>query len=233
MMCFVDFLLSGHVMKTLILLTASALSFGGQTFAGDFTSDRFFMMPNAGTLGAGIEAGYSLNDNWRARIGINRLKTSFVYHDKNADLHNSLDLLSGGMTVDYFPTASNFYLSGGLRLSANSIKGSLKNLSAKSTNGSQSVQLFIEDPLTRFSLRQNAVQPYLGTGYSRPLTERITFNLDLGALYAGTPELSVRSRATQFGFTRDQIRRETERQKDRLSSYKFLPVAQIGFKFNF
>ena len=73
--------------------------------ADDLAYDRFFLLPNVSTLGAGIEAGYRWNENWRARVGINGFSTSYVYHDRNSDLDSRIALLSGGVTVDYFPIA--------------------------------------------------------------------------------------------------------------------------------
>ena len=214
-----------------------ALAFGllasltaGPCFAGeDLAYDRFFIMPNVSTLGAGIEAGYRWNENWQVRAGISGLSTNYVYHDRHSDLPSTLTLLNGGVTVDYFPFAGDFYVSGGVRLSANKIEGKVKNMQA--TMGGTDV--FVEDALTNFTVRQNVIQPYLGAGYSVPVNERVSLNFNLGALYSGTPHLSYNSRATELGFTRDQIRDQAERARNRIAPFKVYPVVQVGLRIQF
>ncbi|CAN7404169.1 outer membrane protein [Rhizobium sp. LjRoot254] len=214
-----------------------ALAFGllasltaGPSLADEYlASDRFFIIPNVSTLGAGIEAGYRWNDNWQVRAGISGFSTSYVYHDRKSDLPSTLTLLNGGVTVDYFPFAGDFYVSGGVRLSANKIEGKVKNMEAK-MGGSK---VTVDDPLTDFTVRQNVIQPYIGAGYSVPINERVSLNFDLGALYAGTPSLSYNSRATELGFTRDQIRDQAERARNRIAPFKVYPVVQVGLKIQF
>lgn len=215
--------------SALIPVLLATLAAGPTLAAEDLAYDRFFMIPNASTLGAGIEAGYRWNENWQVRAGINGGRFSYTYHDNDSDLPSTLTLLNGGVTVDYFPFAGDFYVSGGVRLSANRIEGKVKNMEAK-IGGSK---VFVEDALTDFTVRQNVIQPYLGAGYSVPVNERVSLNFDLGALYAGTPSLSYDSRATELGFTREQIRNEAERARNRIAPFKVYPVVQVGLKINF
>lgn len=216
-------------LSALIPVLLATLAAGPALAAEDLAYDRFFMIPNVSTLGAGIEAGYRWNENWQVRAGINGGRFSYTYHDNDSDLPSTLTLLNGGVTVDYFPFAGDFYVSGGVRLSANRIEGKVKNMEAK-IGGSK---VFVEDALTDFTVRQNVIQPYLGAGYSVPVNERVSLNFDLGALYAGTPQLGYDSRATELGFTRDQIRNEAERARNRIAPFKVYPVVQVGLKVRF
>jgi hypothetical protein len=219
-------------MKFLVRAFAIAATLlSSQAVAGDDPAyDRFFIMPTVSTLGGGVEAGYRINPGWQVRAGISGGALSFVYHDRDSDLHSRATLLSGGITVDHFPFEDDFYLSGGLRLSANRIEGRVRNLHGKLKNGASVVAA---NPLTTYSVRQNTFQPYLGAGYSVKLRERLSLNFDLGLLYAGTPELEVNSRAHLLGFSRHDIAREIERAQNRLAPFKVYPVAQLGLKFDF
>lgn len=192
--------------------------------------DRFFLMPNVSTLGLGIETGYRMNENWQVRAGVNGGAGSFVYKRRDYDLKSDATLLNAGVTVDYFPFANNVYLSGGLRFSANRIEGKVKNLHGKLKGGSE---VFVPNPLTDYTVTQNAIQPYLGGGYSLKIRQNVSLNFDLGAVYAGTPDLDVHSRAHKLGFSRKDIRREIERAQDRIAPFKVLPVVQVGLRFDF
>jgi hypothetical protein len=211
-------------------LTACLIASSGMARAGDALSfDKYWLTPNVGTLGLGIEGGTRWNDYWGGRLSLNGGAFDYVYHDKNADLHNSVSLLSGGATADYYPFAGDFRVSAGIRLSDSKIDGRMKNL----VKHGKHYTVVIDDPLTSYTVRQNAIQPYLGIGYSAQINERTSLSFDLGALYAGTPRLSVNSHAEEFGFTEGQIKREIDHERDRISRFTFYPVAQIGFKFRF
>ena len=195
--------------------------------------DALTWTPTVGTLGPGLEAGYRLDDHWGIRGSVNGLAGRFVYHDKNSDMPSRLLLLSTGLTADYYPYGGAFRVSAGARLSAGRIDGKLENLEGKVKAGSSTLTIFVEDPLTTFTIRQNPLQPYIGAGYSMKIRDRLTLDFDLGALYAGTPDLSVNSHANRFGFSRDQIRGEVERARDRLAPFKVYPVVQVGLNFRF
>lgn len=218
-------------MKRAAAVLAMVLSaLAAPAFAADALSfERYWVTPNAGTLGIGIEGGYRWNEYWGARASLNGGGLTFTYHDKDADLINRTMLLSAGVTGDYYPFAGDFRVSAGVRLSANKIDGEMRNLKKHGKN----YTITIDDPLTDYTMRQNAVQPYIGIGYSVEIKQRVSLNFDLGALYAGTPSLSVRSNAEKFGFTSDQINNEIERQRDRLSHFPVYPVAQIGLTIEF
>jgi hypothetical protein len=222
-------------MKQAILGLAMTLAFAASgARAGDVTAfDQLTWTANVGTLGPGIEAGYRIDDHWGVRGGINGLTSKFVYHDNKSDMPSQLLLLSTGVTADYYPYGGDFRLSAGARLSAGKIDGTLRNLTGKVKLGTSTVTIFVADPLTDFTVTQNLLQPYIGAGYSVAVKDRLTLDFDLGALYAGAPDLSVRSRADRFGFTRNQIRNEIDRARDRLAPFKIYPVVQVGLNFKF
>ena len=221
----------GLTMKSRFAVLALILSMpAGSAFAGDALSfDKAWMTPSISTLGIGVEGGYRWNDYWGARAGANVLGFNYVYHDTKSDLHNNVNLLSAGVTADYYPFAGDFRVSTGVRLSANKINGEMRNLVKHGKN----YTVTIADPLTRYTLRQNAIQPYLGAGYSIEIKQRMSLSFDLGALYAGAPELSVNSHAERFGFTRRQINNEIEHQRDRLAPLQIYPVVQVGLNIKF
>jgi hypothetical protein len=212
------------------MLALGGFAAAGQAKAGDALSfDRFTLTPNVSTLGAGVEAGYRWNPYWGARIGINGGAFDYTYHDNKSDLVNHVALFNAGAMADYYPFAGDFRVSAGVRLSANKVEGKMMNLKKTGKN----FEIYIDDPLTNYTVRQNAIQPYLGVGYAVEIKERLSLSFDFGALYAGKPSLSVRSRAEQFGFTPKQIHDEIERQRDRIAPFQVYPVAQIGLTFRF
>lgn len=219
-------------MKFLVRLVAAlAPLLAGPALADDDPAfDRFFLIPNVSTTGAGVEAGYRWNESWQVRGGVNAGAGNFVLKRNDYDLHSDLTMLSAGVTVDYFPFANDFYLSGGARLSGNKIEGKVKNLHGTLKGGSN---IFVPNPLTDYTVTQNVIQPYLGGGYSVKIQKGMSLNFNLGALYGGEPDLNVDSKAHKLGFSRKDIRREIERAQNRIAAYQVLPVVQIGLKFDF
>ena len=219
-------------MKFLVGMLATVASLlAAPAFAGDDPAyDRVFMIPHVSTLGAGVEAGYRFGRQWQVRAGMNGFAGNFVYKRDDYDLQSRVSLLNAGVTVDYFPVANEFYVSGGARLSANRIEGKVKNLRGRLKNGAD---VFVPNPLTNFTVTQNIIQPYLGAGYSVMIRKGLSLNFDLGALYAGTPSLDVDSRAHKLGFSKKDTRREIERAQERISPFRVYPVVKVGLKFDF
>ena len=154
-------------MKNIIgAVVALVVMAGGEAKAADLTPffDDLRWSANFGTLGAGVEAGYRLDDKWGMRAGINGFKANFIWHDQDSDLHNRMTLLSAGLTADYYPYEGGFRVSAGARLSASKIDGKLRNLEGKVRKGGTTFQIFVADPLTDYTVRQNLIQPYLGLG---------------------------------------------------------------------
>jgi hypothetical protein len=216
--------------NALVALTiACSLPAGFARAADALSVQEYWAAPTFGTLGVGVEGGYRWNPYWSARASINGGNFKYNYHDNRSDLINRLSLFSAGVTADYYPFEGDFRVSAGVRLSASEITGKMMNLEKRSKH----LTVIIDDPLTRYTVRQNVIQPYLGIGYSAAVTSRLTLNFDFGALYAGTPSLSVNSHADRFGFTPRQIDNEVRRQRDRIAPFSVYPVAQIGLKFRF
>lgn len=192
--------------------------------------DKFRLTPTVSTLGIGLEGSYRWNERWGARAGINGLGVHYTYHDKDSDLINDLMLLNAGATADYYPFEGDFRISAGVRLSANKIEGDVHNLKKHDKN----TTIIIADPQVRYKVEQNVVQPYLGIGYTAEINKRVSLAFDFGALYAGAPSLDARwTRETLVWFTRDEIRNEVQRQRDRIAPFQVYPVVQVGLTVRF
>jgi len=216
------------IRATLLASAVMALFSAGAARADDFT-----FKPNVSTLGFGVEGAWRIDPRWGVRLGANAAAFDFTYHDKDADLVSKALLLSLGATADYYPFDNGFRLEGGLRASANKIEGSVRNIKRHVGKGKNQLTVLVPNPLTTFTVTQNPVQPYLGLGYSVKIEDRVSLDFDLGALYAGEPDIDVDSHAHRYGFSRKAIDREIRHQQDRISAYQVYPVAQIGLTFRF
>jgi hypothetical protein len=222
------------IMKQTALALAALISLSGPALAGDgFLQDGYELYLNSGTLGTGVEANWRLDRNFGLRAGVNAGYFAFVNRDNGADLHNKAMLLNAGLTADYYPGGGDFRVSAGTRISANKVTGRVRNVVDHVKLFGRDVSVTIDDPLTRYTVTQNPLQPYLGGGYSHAFSERVTLNLDLGALYTGVPNLDVVSHAGRLGFSDRQIQAEIDKAVRRSRDYQFYPVVQIGFKVTF
>lgn len=204
-----------------------AIAIAGEPF------DQARFSAKAGTLGTGVEGDWRLDPFWGVRAGLFAGRINFDWHDKRADLKNQATFLNGQLTADYYPWQDGFRLSGGVVVSASQIKGRVYNINRTVKAFGRKVTVTVPDPLTRYTVTANPVQPFIGAGYSHPISERISLDLDVGALYAGEPNLDVVSHAGRLGFTKRQIDAEIAKARARASDYQFMPVIGLGIKIKF
>ncbi len=221
-------------MKIFICAAMVILTMTPITSAGDFKVPKDWQLSaTSGTLGHGIEADWRFSPDWGLRAGLNTGTWSYLHRAKKADFRSDILMLNGGLTADYYPGGGNFRLSAGARLSANEITGRVENVTRAVKIFGMNGTAIIKDPLTRYSLTQNPVQPYIGGGYSYRYSDRLTFNFDVGGLYTGAPDIAVMSHANRLGITDKQISSQIDRARSRAAIYQYYPVVQLGFKFRF
>lgn len=194
-------------LKLAILSLAATLA--GQSGAA---ADAYYLTPGIGTLGGSLKGGY----RWSENMGASGIVSGFMYSRNvtyagvpgNAKTH----LFGAGLILDYYPLGGDLRVSGGLRYSDDKVTGTVSQ--SGTTVG--------------FTAQANTLQPYLGLGYSLPVSRNIALDLDVGAYYMGsttvTPDRAYNNAAISGALSQASAD---------FNKTKLYPVAQIGLRFEF
>lgn len=201
---------------------------------------RVYMGANAGTLGARGEIGYYFNDTLRARVaggGIYYYKKKLKYQDVTYHDVKFRPMTFMAFADWYFLKGWGFRVTGGIGY--NRTKITLK----KSYNG---VTLWGRDdtPYGAAELgkitakyRFRSFVPYVGGGYDsqRYFNNRVSFNVEAGALFQGRARAKTHSTGLAAG-NADFQRRSKEEAADLMNNNKWVkvfPVITFGVNVHF
>ena len=176
----------------------------------------------AGTLGIGADVAWSIAPTLSARLGYSRLNwdrdisTDLVRYDGELKLSNFNALL------DFSPLGP-FRLTGGLILNNNRYEASGQT-GAGTISG---------------DVKGRRAAPYLGVGYGNVSGAGVNFYADLGVMFMGSPRASLTASCSPSvsaaGCTafRNEVAEEQRRLEDRLKSFKYYPVLNVGLTIGF
>lgn len=217
------------VFKTIIIFWLIAF-FNGPAY-GDF-----FVSPRVSTLGLGADLGYEINPNFKTRLNFNYFTYSHSTTFEDVRYDADLTLTTFGALLDYHP------LGGGFRLSA----GAYYNNNNVDLDGrvSPSITFEIGDNIykgeeigkLKGDFDFNDFAPYVGLGWGTDYgTDRNWhFAFDLGVMYQGSPNVSLRAENPQNIAELDRdISREISDIESDIDRYRWYPVLALGITYRF
>ncbi|MCD2174726.1 TonB-dependent receptor [Rhizobium sp. C4] len=196
-------------LKLAILCVTAGLAFQGK---GARAGDAYYLTPGVGTLGGSIKGGY----RWSENMGASGIVSGFMY-SRNVTYagvpgNARTQLFGAGFILDYYPVGGDLRVSGGLRYSNDKVTGTVTQ--SGTTVG--------------FTAEANTLQPYLGLGYSLPVSRNMALDLDVGAYYMGkttvTPDRAFNNAAISGALSQASAD---------FNKTNFYPVAQLGLRFEF
>ncbi len=177
----------------------------------------------AGTTGVGGDIGWGLLPTLSARLGYSGFSYDSDVSTTNVRYDGKLKLSNLSGLLDWSPL-------GPFRITAGVMGGDNK-LDVTGT------------PTTGGSLRGtvkpgNRTAPYLGFGYGNVAGAGVNFYFDIGVIFQGSPKVTLTADCSGLSgpqCTQLQNTAATERQslEDKLSKYKYYPVASIGITIGF
>lgn len=194
---------------------------------------------SAGTTGLGLHLNVPVSDYLGARFGINGLNYSDDVRTSNVDYDAKLKLRTLEALLDYYPTAGGLRFTGGVVYNDTRVTGIGRPRSdgTYTFNGTTYSAATAGELDARVDFRKFA--PYLGIGYGRTPRERgWSFSADLGVLFQGSPDTSLRSRGcTAPGPLCSALAADLEAERrefdDDIDKYKAFPVIRIGASYAF
>lgn len=231
------------------LLVAIALTtVAGSALAHNHTAEYnpIGVRAEAGTMGyggavtynahpkVGVTLGYNGGDiSWSN--GLNFLGSEYDAHTKNNNVYLNAELR---------PFANPFYVAAGVgyidaeytlsqtATSANSVLRKINGRNYASTEG----QLGYAKAKLSYD---NAIAPYLGLGFSPATASRVGFFGEVGAYYAGSPEVTAEANNLRLVEDAPSVNKRAEVKAGLEESYatgnkyKWLPVAKLGVTYRF
>jgi hypothetical protein len=147
----------------------------------------------AGTLGIGAGIGVELTEQINLRAGFNAFSVKEDFTETDVEYEGDVDLRTGELLLDWHLFSGAFRMTAGLMWNGNEINADAK----PTTLGTFEIndQIYSTDDVV--NLRAGAdfksAAPYVGIGWGRAVSGsgRVSFLVDVGAMYQGSPEISV------------------------------------------
>lgn len=200
-------------------------------------AQRIAFQPKVSTLGGGADVILGISPQLNFRAGAQLFSITQTLEESDIIYDGDLELRSGNVLLDLYPTASAFRISAGAILNDNSFTGRSTEDTLVVVNGvSYPVALV---GVIAAKVTTDPIGPYLGIGFGNPLSSgspwRVT--LDIGAFYQGEPQVELT--ATPFlpiplpaGFQED-LDEEERKLQDEVRKYKIYPAVSIGVAYRF
>ena len=191
-----------------------------------------------GTLGLGLELSIPLYKQMKLRASLNGLRLNTSIDKEQITYKGDLDLLVGGILLDYYPSeSSDFYLSLGAYYSNNQAKGTA---SPSNNNYEVGDNVYTQAQLGTLdaSLHFQDFAPYLGFGYASMKEKGWGFSMDMGLMYHGksSVNLSLKNSSllgADLAKLQSDIDKEKQNIQNDLDSFPFYPVLMLGLSYKF
>lgn len=186
----------------------------------------------ATSMGPGIGLHVGLTESLRiqARGTFLPYSTTYNIEDDDVDTQVDADLRIGGPEVrlDWHPFTSSFHLSAGALYNLAEADGQIVPTSSFEFSDNKTFspeEIGNMDATVSYSL---PVSPYLGLGFGDELAGRWSFVFEVGAYYAGSPEVDLEG---------TNLIKPTERNEKVLEegfeSFQFIPHLGFGLSYQF
>ncbi|WP_448563653.1 hypothetical protein [Thalassotalea ganghwensis] len=210
----------------------------------------------AGTLGAGLELDYQVNEQLNFRLQANGYSYDDDFEEDGIDYSGEIDLSTTGVLIDWRPFSGTFRLSAGFYANGNELSG------LGVDNGDQGFeigdQVYYSNPSDPLSLALNvelgkSSAGYLGIGWGNHAPSGWTFSFELGVLFTDTPKVDlnasgsaiVQSNGQVYVFDvsdssnplvqelNDNIAIERANLENDISDFEAYPVIALGIGYRF
>ena len=225
----------GAAALTLACLTAPAASLAAEP--------DFAVAVRAGTPGVGLDLDLGLSPSFGVRVGFSGFDINHDIDTSDVDYDGRLKLATVTGLLDWYVFSGGFRLTAGV--AGNDTKLDVTGLPNQGTytiNGHtySSAQLGSLTGQLKFG---DSVSPYVGFGWGNPAGEdgRIHFLFDVGAIYGGTPSVSLAAQCGPAAPTgspacnqaQSDLASEEAKLRHKADILQWYPMVSLGIGFRF
>jgi hypothetical protein len=218
--------------KVFLYVVGASLVASSSLFA---MADEYAVGVTAGTMGAGVTATTNIIQNVNLRINA----TGFSYNKSassgtDIDFDAKLKLFGVGAVADYHPFGGDFRLSGGAYYNGNKFTLDGKPEADYTLNGR--TYTAGEVGTVRAEVKYEKISPYIGIGWGNALDKsgHWKFSTDLGAMYTGSPKVSLTaSNPKNDSVLAADIAAEESKLKNDTDKLKWWPVLAVSLSYRF
>ena len=189
---------------------------------------------HGGTLGVGAGISYPFTDKINGRLGFNTASLGVDVDDaSDIDYDADIEWQTVYFLADYHPFGGTFRVTGGLMSNGNELTGKAK-LSASQTIGDTTYTID-EVGTLKAKIDFDSIAPYLGVGWGRMASRDsgFSFNFDIGFLFQGSPNVSLRQSGGIITIDPADIKAEENEAEDDIDEFDLYPVISFGAAFYF
>lgn len=195
---------------------------------------------DVGTTGVGFHLVVPVHERINARFGFNSFSHSMDESTNDASYDVDVKLRTFDALVDYYPTSSQFRLTGGIVYNDSKV-------SAKARPGAGSSYTFNGNTYSSAQVGDvggnidfNKVAPYVGIGWGNAIAEGKGwgFTADAGVIFQGSPSASLSSSnctagAAVCGQLASDLAAENASLNDDVNDFRYYPVIRVGATYKF
>jgi hypothetical protein len=199
----------------------------------------------AGTTGYGFDVDVGLLSRLNARVGYSTFSFDQKINQTDVTYHGKLKISDVSALLDWYAFGGGFHLTaggvggGGLKVDATGVP----NANGRYTiNG----QTYTSDELGSLSGRLkfgNSLSPYVGLGWGNPVGAKHHLHVlfDIGAIYGGTPNVSLSATCGSAAPTgssictqlQSDVQAERQKLQNDVTLVKWYPVLNLGLAYRF
>jgi hypothetical protein len=190
-----------------------------------------------GTLGLGVDLSTPINNALSLRFNLNGASYTDTLEDADNDYDGTLDLLTAGILLDYYPFENNFRLTTGLYYNGNGFNGKVTPTTVTTIN-IDGVEYTLEDiNYVNTDVSFDKVAPYVGLGWGTDAHDKgWGFTFDLGVLYHGEANVDLTADIKNEDLAEiinEGLKAEELNAEDDLNDFQFYPVVMLGVNYSF
>jgi hypothetical protein len=232
-------------MKKMILPMALVLATYGVGLAGETpatttkesAAGNIAIGARVSTLGIGPEISLGLSDYFSSRVAVHWGTYDVEGETDGVTYDCELELFSGLATVEWFPWAGGFHIDAGLLANGNNFSGTGKPAIGGTYTFDNVTYTATEAGTVTVDVDFNSVAPYVGLGWGNPIDndETITFFANIGIVFQGTPDVSIKTSGTLANdpLFLSRVDAEVKELEDDLDSFSMYPVIALGVTYKF